>query len=117
VVITAAHTDPACPSTNVRSQSFPKRKTVHSTCRALSQPQILQLYLFTTPLIWNVTLSEHTYRRRSGDMSILSSMSTAKFVCATWSLSFSAFESHMLLGGAFCVAHHALLNMEFVTAS
>jgi hypothetical protein len=27
------------------------------------------------------------------------------------------YEYCMLLGGAFCVAHHALLNMEFVTAS
>jgi hypothetical protein len=53
-------------------------------------PQILQLYLFTTPLTWNTASSEHTWQRKSGDASILSSMSTAKFVRATWALSFRA---------------------------
>jgi hypothetical protein len=109
VITGAAHTAPACPSTNVRSQSFPKRKTVQSACRALSRatpgaaslkltcdmwfwvPQILQLYLFTTPLTWNVASSEkHTWRRKSGDASILSSIFIAKFVRATWSLGLSA---------------------------
>jgi hypothetical protein len=32
-------------------------------------------------------------------------------------LVYDSFESCTLLGGAFCVAHRALLNMEFVTAS
>jgi hypothetical protein len=56
-----------------------------------------------------------------GDASVLSSMSTAKFVCATSSLGCSAWIVWILyatlLVGAFCVAHHALLNMEFVTAT
>jgi hypothetical protein len=59
--------------------------------RQFCLPQILQLYLFTAPLTWNVSSFEkHTWRRKSGDASSVPSMSTAKFVCAIWSLSFSA---------------------------
>jgi hypothetical protein len=62
----------------------------HVTC-GFYLLQILQLYLFRTPLTWNVTLSEkRAWQRKSGDLSILSSISTVKFVRATWSLSFSA---------------------------
>jgi hypothetical protein len=43
------------------------------------------------PLTWNVASSEkHTWRRKSGDASVLSSVSTAKFLRVVWSLGFSA---------------------------
>jgi hypothetical protein len=111
VVIGAVHTAPACPSTNVRSV-FTKEKTgpINSPCInpahmftlglplsnsqltcGFLRPQIVQLYLFTAPLTWDVVSSEkHTWQRKSSDVLILSSMSTANLVRATWSLGFSA---------------------------
>jgi hypothetical protein len=52
-------------------------------------------------------------------MSVLSSMYMVKFVRATWSLGLvhESFESYTPLSVAFCVAHHALLNVEFVIVS
>jgi hypothetical protein len=62
-------------------------------------------------------IREATWWRELGDAAILSSISTVKFVRATWSLCFSVWIIWILyaslLGRAFCVAHRALLNMEF----
>jgi hypothetical protein len=45
----ADYTAPACSSTNVLSQSFPKRKTVKSTCLALSMQQSTCSSQFVVP--------------------------------------------------------------------
>jgi hypothetical protein len=91
----------------------------HVTCE-FWLPLILQLYLFTTPLTWNVTpFKKHAWQRKSGDMPILSSMSAAKFLHAFWSLSFSAWIiwilydlRQSLLCSILCTLEHGICNCK-----
>jgi hypothetical protein len=106
------HTAPECPSTNIQSQSFPKRKTFQSTCHALSEPTYSLWGCLCTTHMWHVDFDcpkscsctclqphwhETSPRLRStlgGENRVtrqfFSSMSTAKSVRATWSLGLSA---------------------------
>jgi hypothetical protein len=78
-------------------------------------PQFLQFYLFTAPLTWNVASSEkHTWQKKSSDMSIFSwcPQRSSWVLLGHLALVHESFESCALLGGAFCVAYCALLNVE-----
>jgi hypothetical protein len=78
---------------------------------------MLEFYLFTTQLTWNVASSEkHTWWRKSGDMSILSSISTVKSVRATWSLCFNARITWILyvLRSSLSCSTPCMLIVEFV---
>jgi hypothetical protein len=85
-----------------------------------SNPAVVPVYNSTDMDRCLIQESEkHTWWRKSGDASILSSISTVKFVMLLGHsvLVHRSPESCMLLGEAFCAANHALLNVEFVTAS
>jgi hypothetical protein len=57
VVIGEAHTALACPSTNIRAQSFPKIKTVQSSCRTLSGPTRSLLGCLSPIDMWHMDLT------------------------------------------------------------
>jgi hypothetical protein len=137
MVIGAAHTAPACVSTNGRSQSFPKRKTVPSTCFTFNRPTRSLWGCHSPTHMWHMDfdcpkscsctcLQLHWHRTSPCPRStlgggnrvplqfLLACPQRSSCVLGHSVLVHEPFESSTFLGGAFCVAHLTLLNMEFV---
>jgi hypothetical protein len=84
----------------------------HVTC-GFRLPQSLHLYPFKIPLKWNIALSKkHTWWRKVDDASVLSSMSTVKFMRTTWSLSFSTWIIWMLYALRWSLLHSTSCTVE-----
>jgi hypothetical protein len=135
MLIGATHTAPVYPSTNVRSQSF-SNGPINLLCIKLGHMFTLGLPLSNLHVTWILTVQNFAvipvYNSIDMERCLVREACLAEEigcrinslslvhseVCACYSVLVpESFEPCTLLGRPVCVAHHALLNMEFITAS